>query len=96
MILLSFVQKLISIKKDIISGLNSKVYVQDNISENASYEDIIAKINDIDYKGTLNITLDGDGAYTLERGYYDGGTIDVSALVEAARKEGVEEGKNRL
>lgn len=80
-------------KKDIISGLNSKVYVQDNISESASYEDIIAKINDIDYKGTLNITLDGDGAYTLERGYYDGGTIDVSALVEAARQEGYNAGK---
>lgn len=80
-------------KKDIISGLNSKIYVQDNISENASYEDIIAKINDIDYKGTLNITLDGDGAYTLERGYYDGGTIDVSAIVEAARQEGFKAGK---
>ncbi|SFU79463.1 hypothetical protein [Butyrivibrio sp. M55] len=80
-------------KKDIISGLNSKVYVQDNISENASYEDIIAKINDIDYKGTLNVTLDSSEKYTLESGYYDGGTIDVSAIVEAARQEGFKAGK---
>lgn len=80
-------------KKDIINGLNSKVYVQDNISESASYEDIIARINDIDYKGTINVTLDSNESYKLESGYYEGGTIDVSALVEAARQEGYNAGK---
>ena len=80
-------------KADIIKGLNSNVYALDNISEYASYKDVISRINDIKYQGTLNLALDSSDKYILERGYYDGGTIDVSALIEAARKEGYEAGK---
>ena len=80
------------VRKYIIKGLNKNVYVKNNISGDASFEDIISKINDIKYQGTLNVTLDSDGKYTLESGYYDGGTIDVSALIEAARQEGYESG----
>ena len=82
-------------KLSIIKGLNKSVYANDNISESATYSDIISKINDIKYHGTLNVTLDGNEKYTLERGYYDGGTIDVSAMIEAARQEGIKEGKEK-
>lgn len=80
-------------KADIISSLNRNVYVMDKISDSASYSDIISKINDIKYHGTLNIALNSNDVYTLESGYYDGGTIDVSAIVEAARQEGYNAGK---
>ncbi|WP_120657629.1 hypothetical protein [Butyrivibrio sp. X503] len=80
-------------KSNIISALNSNVYAQNNISSDASFEDVVDKINDINYKGTVDITLDSKDTYTLESGYYDGGTIDVSALYEAARQEGYEAGK---
>ncbi|SFU79432.1 hypothetical protein [Butyrivibrio sp. M55] len=79
-------------RHSIINGLNKSVYANDNISENASYSDIISKINNIKYQGTLDASLDNNGKYTLESGYYEGGTIDISAIVEAARQEGKEEG----
>ncbi|SFU79403.1 Yae1 family protein [Butyrivibrio sp. M55] len=80
-------------KLSIIKGLNKSAYANDNISESASYSDVISKINDIKYQGTLDLSLDSGDKYTLESGYYDGGTIDVSALIEAARQEGIKEGK---
>ena len=80
-------------KSNIISALNSNVYSQNNISSDASFEDVVDKINDIKYMGTVDITIDSNDTYTLESGYYDGGTIDVSALYEAARAEGFEAGK---
>ena len=79
-------------RHSIINGLNKNVYVNNNISENASYSDIISKINNIKYQGTFDASLDNNGKYTLESGYYEGGTIDISAIVEAARQEGKEEG----
>ena len=78
-------------RQSIIEGLNKSVYANDNISGNATYSDIISKINSIKYQGSLAITPDGNGNYTFESGYYDGGTIDVSAIIEAARQEGKEE-----
>ena len=77
----------------IIEGLNKSVFANDNISGNASYSDIISKINSIKYQGSLNITPDNNGNYTYESGYYVGGTIDVSAIIEAARQEGYKAGK---
>ena len=82
-------------KADIISGLNSNVYVMNKIPESATYADIISKINDIKYHGTIDVTLDNNDKYTLESGYYDGGTIDVSAIIEAARQEGIKEGEEK-
>lgn len=79
-------------KYSIISGLNKSVYANNKISENASYSDVISKINDIKYQGTLDVTPDDNGKYTFESGYYEGGTIDISAIVEAARQEAREEG----
>ena len=79
-------------KYSIINGLNKSVYANNKISENASYSDIISKINNIKYQGTLDVTPDENGKYTLENGYYEGGTIDISAIVEAARQEAREEG----
>ena len=79
-------------KYSIINGLNKSVYANNKISENASYSDIISKINDIKYQGTLDVTPDDNGKYTFESGYYEGGTIDISAIVEAARQEAREEG----
>lgn len=40
----------------------------------------------------MDVTPDDNGKYTIESGYYEGGTIDISAIVEAARQEGKEEG----
>lgn len=80
-------------KSDIISALNSNVYSQNNISSDASFEDVVDKINDIKYMGNVDITIDSNDTYTLESGYYDGGTIDVSAIYEAARAEGFAAGK---
>ena len=37
-------------KYSIINGLNKSVYANNKISENASYSDIISKINDIKYQ----------------------------------------------
>ena len=95
----AFMSAIFRNKADIISGLNRNVYVQNNISEDASYEDIISKINDIKYRGTLDVSLESNDKYILESGYYDGGTIDVSAIIEAARQEayekGLEEGKKQ-
>ena len=79
-------------KYSIINGLNKSVYANNKISENASYSDFISKINDIKYQGTLDIAPDDNGKYTFESGYYEGGTIDISAIVEAARQEAREEG----
>lgn len=79
-------------KYSIISGLNKSVYANNKISENASYSDVISKINDIKYQGTLDIAPDDNGKYTFESGYYEGGTIDISAIVETARQEAREEG----
>lgn len=79
-------------RHSIINGLNKSVYVNNNISENSSYSDIISKINNIKYQGIFDASLDNNGKYTLESGYYEGGTIDISAIVEAARQEGKEEG----
>ena len=80
-------------KSNIISALNSNVYAQNNISSDASFEEVVDKINDIKYMGTVDITLDSNDSYTLESGYYDGVTIDVSAIYEAARKEGFDAGR---
>ena len=80
-------------KSNIISALNSNVYAQNNISSDASFEEVVDKINDIKYMGTVDITLDSSDSYALESGYYDGGTIDASAVYEAARKEGFDAGK---
>ena len=79
-------------RHSIINGLNKNVYANSKISENASYSDIISKINDIKYQGPLDVTPDDNGKYTFESGYYEGGTIDISAIVEAARQEAREEG----
>ena len=80
-------------KYSIINGLNKSVYANNKISENASYSDVISKINNIKYQGTLDVTLDGNDKFTLESGYYEGGTIDVSAIVEAVREEAYNAGK---
>ena len=80
-------------KYSIIDGLNKSVYANNKISGNASYSDVISKINDIKYQGSLDITPDDNGKYTFASGYYDGGTIDVSAITEAARQEAFKEGK---
>ncbi len=80
-------------KVGVIKGLNKSVYAQDNISEDASLEDVLSKIDDIKYNGTVDIKIESKDTYTLESGYYDGGKIDVSAIYEAARKEGYEAGK---
>ena len=81
-------------KSDIISALNSNVYSQNNISSDASFEDVVDKINDIKYMGNVDITIDSNDTYEIESGYYDGGTIDVSAVYEGAREEGRTEGYN--
>ena len=80
-------------KYSIINGLNKSVYANNKISENASYSDVISKINNIKYQGILDVTLDGNDKFTLESGYYEGGTIDVSAIVEAVRVEAYNAGK---
>ena len=91
----AFMAAIFKNKADIISGLNSNVYVMNKIPESATYADIISKINDIKYHGTIDVTLDNNDKYTLESGYYDGGTIDVSAIIEAARQEGIKEGEEK-
>ncbi|MCR4997104.1 MAG: hypothetical protein K6A61_07365, partial [Butyrivibrio sp.] len=80
-------------KYSIINGLNKSVYANNKISENASYSDVISKINNIKYQGTLDVTLGSNDKFTLESGYYEGGTIDVSAIVEAVREEAYNAGK---
>ena len=88
----AFMAAIFKNKADIISSLNSNVYVMNKIPESATYADIISKINDIKYKGTLDVSLESNDKYILESGYYDGGTIDVSAIIEAARQEAYEKG----
>ena len=80
-------------RHSIINGLNKSVYANNNISENASYSDIVSKIKNIKYQGKMDVTLDGNDKFTLESGYYEGGTIDVSAIVEAVREEAYNAGK---
>ena len=80
-------------RHSIINSLNKSVYANNNISENTSYSDIVSKIKSIKYQGTLDVTLDGNDKFTLESGYYEGGTIDVSAIVEAVREEAYNAGK---
>ncbi|WP_027209314.1 hypothetical protein [Butyrivibrio hungatei] len=80
-------------RHSIINSLNKSVYANNNISENTSYSDIVSKIKNIKYQGTLDVTLDGNDKFTLESGYYEGGTIDVSAIVEAVREEAYNAGK---
>ena len=80
-------------RRSIIDGLNRTVFSNNNISKSASYSDVISKINGIKNHGTLDVTLDGNDKFTLESGYYEGGTIDVSAIVEAVREEAYNAGK---
>lgn len=124
---------------DIINGLNNTIYASDKISSDATFPEIISKINNIPTpniegsnsdivigdngninlgigetvtlpagyysdsitvinnivnRGKLNWAPTTKTTYTVPSGYYEGGTLDVSKVYEAAYNAGKTAGYN--
>ena len=85
---------------DIIKGLNNTVYANDKISENASFPDIISKINNIPtpkIDGTINdkgeVTLGIGETITIPAGYYPDGITVTNNVVNRGKLNWAPTGK---